>query len=143
MCGRYALSTEFDKLPPLLRDTLPAALAAHYAPMTEVRPGQPVLGLRQEHGQIGAALLLWGCCRNGPRSTGRGQAHQCRSETVATRASFRGPWRHRRCLLAEAMAVAGFSQHPHEWWHYSYGDQLWAWRSRQPTACYGRWLAAG
>jgi len=52
-------------------------------------------------------------------------------------------WHHRRCLLAEAMAVAGFSQHPHEWWHYSYGDQLWAWRSRQPTACYGRWLAAG
>ena len=52
-------------------------------------------------------------------------------------------WHHRRCLLAEAMAVAGFSQHPYEWWHFSYGDQLWAWRSRQPTACYGRWLAAG
>jgi len=101
MCGRYALSTEFDKLPPLLRDSLPAALAAHYAPMTEVRPGQPVLGLRQEHGQIGAALLLWGLLPEWSKDPlGAARPINARSETVATRASFRGPWRHRRCLLA-------------------------------------------
>jgi zinc D-Ala-D-Ala dipeptidase len=33
-----------------------------------------------------------------------------------------------RCTLAEAMSAAGFRQHPNEWWHFSYGDQLWAWQ---------------
>jgi D-alanyl-D-alanine dipeptidase len=47
-------------------------------------------------------------------------------------------WHRRRCLLAEAMAGAGFAQHPQEWWHFSFGDQLWAWRSAQELAIYGR-----
>jgi D-alanyl-D-alanine dipeptidase len=51
-------------------------------------------------------------------------------------------WHGRRNLLAEAMAAAGFCQHPNEWWHFSYGDQLWAWRSGAPQACYGRWTNA-
>lgn len=33
-----------------------------------------------------------------------------------------------RHLLTEAMNQAGFRQHPHEWWHFSWGDQLWAWQ---------------
>jgi D-alanyl-D-alanine dipeptidase len=40
------------------------------------------------------------------------------------------------------MEVAGFAQHPNEWWHFSHGDQLWAWRQQQPIAHYGRWGAA-
>jgi D-alanyl-D-alanine dipeptidase len=44
---------------------------------------------------------------------------------------------HRR-LLQEAMHAAGFAQHPAEWWHFSWGDQLWAWRRGQPRAVYGR-----
>ena len=47
-------------------------------------------------------------------------------------------WHQRRSSLAQAMAAAGFAQHPNEWWHFSYGDQLWAWRTGAPTACYGR-----
>jgi D-alanyl-D-alanine dipeptidase len=47
-------------------------------------------------------------------------------------------WHARRSLLREAMAAAGFAQHPNEWWHFSWGDQLWAWRSGQPIAIYGR-----
>ena len=26
------------------------------------------------------------------------------------------------------MTKFGFAQHPNEWWHFSYGDQLWAWK---------------
>ena len=51
-------------------------------------------------------------------------------------------WHANRQLLAQAMASAGFAQHPNEWWHFSWGDQLWAWRSGQGSACYGRWLGA-
>jgi D-alanyl-D-alanine dipeptidase len=32
-----------------------------------------------------------------------------------------------RQILKAAMTTAGFEQHPCEWWHFSYGDQLWAW----------------
>jgi len=44
----------------------------------------------------------------------------------------------RRDLLAAVMLEAGFAQHPNEWWHFSHGDQLWAWRTGQAQALYGR-----
>jgi D-alanyl-D-alanine dipeptidase len=47
-------------------------------------------------------------------------------------------WHERRQLLRRVMAAAGFVQHPNEWWHFSHGDQLWAWRSGAPEAMYGR-----
>lgn len=47
-------------------------------------------------------------------------------------------WHRRRLLLAEVMQQAGFAQHPQEWWHFSYGDQLWAWRTGHAQAIYGR-----
>lgn len=49
-----------------------------------------------------------------------------------------------RCLLRDIMQAEGFRQHPGEWWHFSKGDQLWAWLEREnganPTtaAMYGR-----
>lgn len=52
-------------------------------------------------------------------------------------------WSAHRQLLAEAMAAAGFVRHPNEWWHFSWGDQLWAWARGAGVACYGRWLDAG
>lgn len=48
-----------------------------------------------------------------------------------------------RVLLHQVMDAAGFQRHPKEWWHFSLGDQLWAWlvgqESGQPcmTAKYG------
>jgi D-alanyl-D-alanine dipeptidase len=47
-------------------------------------------------------------------------------------------WHGHRRALREAMEAVGFSQHPNEWWHFSWGDQLWAWSRGQPLACYGR-----
>jgi zinc D-Ala-D-Ala dipeptidase len=32
-----------------------------------------------------------------------------------------------RSLLLQVMTGAGFTQHPNEWWHFSFGDQMWAW----------------
>ena len=42
---------------------------------------------------------------------------------------------HHRTLLYQAMATAGFCRHPNEWWHFSLGDQLWAWiqQEQNPT----------
>ena len=47
-------------------------------------------------------------------------------------------WHERRSLLRSALQSAGFAQHPNEWWHFSHGDQLWAWRTGQVSAIYGR-----
>lgn len=45
--------------------------------------------------------------------------------------------RHNRRTLHRAMTAAGFSNLPSEWWHYDFGNQLWAWHTGQPSACYG------
>ena len=45
-------------------------------------------------------------------------------------------WHQRRQLLADVMEASGFAQHPKEWWHYSFGDQLWAWRRGAAVAIY-------
>ena len=47
-------------------------------------------------------------------------------------------WSRRRNLLVEVMSRFGFVQHPNEWWHFSYGDQLWAWKNDYKKAIYGR-----
>ncbi len=43
-----------------------------------------------------------------------------------------------RDCLNKAMSIGGFVNYPHEWWHFSYGDQYWAWRTHAPAALYGR-----
>lgn len=42
-----------------------------------------------------------------------------------------------RELLAAVMRAAGFSRHGNEWWHFSLGDQMWAWARGEPAAIYG------
>lgn len=41
-----------------------------------------------------------------------------------------------RQLLHRIMTKSGFCRHPGEWWHFSLGDQMWAWLHNQanPTA---------
>ncbi|MFO0052982.1 MAG: M15 family metallopeptidase, partial [Dolichospermum sp.] len=49
-----------------------------------------------------------------------------------------------RQLLHNVMLKAGFQRNPREWWHFSFGDQMWAWLYNQShpesvmTARYGR-----
>ena len=59
----------------------------------------------------------------------------------ATRADYArlAPLAHsHRHMLFAAMEHAGFSNYPEEWWHWSYGDSGWAWRTSQPCACYDK-----
>lgn len=45
--------------------------------------------------------------------------------------------RARRRLLFNAMHNAGFSNLNSEWWHYDFGNQLWAWNTGKSHAIYG------
>jgi zinc D-Ala-D-Ala dipeptidase len=40
-------------------------------------------------------------------------------------------FRQHRDRLNRVMTGAGFLRHPNEWWHFSLGDQLWAWQRQQ------------
>lgn len=42
-----------------------------------------------------------------------------------------------RTLLKETLASVGITNYPSEFWHYSYGDQGWAYRGRKEFAIYG------
>lgn len=54
-------------------------------------------------------------------------------------------YHHHRQILKDALFAAGFQQHPNEWWHFCFGDQMWAWLSDQENpshsafARYGRY----
>ena len=51
--------------------------------------------------------------------------------------------RDNRRVLYWAMHDAGFTNHPDEWWHYSFGDQMWAALSGTGKAHYGLAEPAG
>ena len=100
LCGRYSLTAHLDQLLPRLAGPLPPGLLEHYAPRSYIKPGEPVLALRQEHGQVQPALMLWGMLPEWSKDPLAGpRPFNARAETVAEKPSFRGAWRHRRCLL--------------------------------------------
>ncbi len=41
-----------------------------------------------------------------------------------------------RLVLLKAMLGAGFASCMSEWWHFSYGDQIWAWFYGEPNSLY-------
>jgi hypothetical protein len=45
-------------------------------------------------------------------------------------AALTPPQRANRRRLADALTAVGFVNYPEEWWHFSYGDRLWAQISR-------------
>ena len=100
VCGRYSLTARLDQLLPRLQGELPLGLQDYYAARPLIAPGEPVLALRQEHGQLQPALMLWGLLPEWSKDPLAGpRPFNARAETVAEKASFRGAWRHRRCLL--------------------------------------------
>lgn len=104
MCGRYSLTAQIDQLLPHLKGSLPPGFVEHYAPRRLIRPGEPLLIQRQANGRFEAALALWGLLPGWVKEPAdpRKPTHRpfnARRETVAEKPSFRGAWRHRRCLI--------------------------------------------
>ena len=51
--------------------------------------------------------------------------------------------RRTRRILADALLAAGLTNYPSEYWHWSYGDQGWAYRGGHPHAVYSAITPAG
>ena len=103
MCGRYCLETPADVLTSRLKPWLvgeDAHWLEHYSPRALISPMEPVLVLRREHGRSGLTHMLWGLLPGWVKDPQqRSRPINARAETVAEKASFRGSWRHHRCLL--------------------------------------------
>ena len=100
MCGRFSLQCSAEQLPLPLQAVLPEVHRRHYSPRPLVVPSEPVLALVQEEQLHRAALLLWGLVPSWSKDPGHGpRPINARSESVTEKPSFRGAWRHRRCLI--------------------------------------------
>ena len=51
-------------------------------------------------------------------------------------------WHRNRMLLRSILTAEGFYNFPDEWWHFSYGDRLWA-ADCGKDALYGSWVLMG
>lgn len=86
--------------------------------------------------QTGGAVDLTLCDKDGmPLDMGSMYPVKC-PEMVT---SYRLPveLKNRRKLLCRVMRKEGFANYPGEWWHFSYGDQLWAAYRCKRFAIYG------
>ena len=100
MCGRFALSTPLKQLPSVLQHRMDREHQDRYAERDLIVPGEPLLAFRSDQSGPEASLMLWGLIPGWQKDPAKGpRPFNARAETVAEKPSFRGAWRHRRCLL--------------------------------------------
>lgn len=104
MCGRVSLHAPAEKLMKLFSvDEVPPL-----PPQYNTAPTDPVLAIRDRGEGRQAEAMRWGLVPHWAKDPRIGaRMINARAETVATKGSFKGPFRKRRCLIA----VDGF----YEW----------------------------
>lgn len=87
--------------------------------------------------QTGGAVDLTICDSNGnPLDMGTAYLEFNESTSTSSRL-LTDEQKRNRYLLLSSMQDEGFVNFPLEWWHYSYGDKMWASYQRKPHAIYG------
>ena len=97
MCGRFILKTPAQDL----AETFGATLFPPLAPRYNIAPTQPVLIVRAsvEAGAREASMVRWGLVPSWSKEIRSAPLINARSETAATKPSFRSAFRRRRCLI--------------------------------------------
>ncbi len=96
MCGRYALAIE----PADLEQEFSLVRIEWFPPRYNIAPTQPILIVRAEKGARAAALVRWGLIPSWAKDPADLPLFfNARAETAADKPAFRGPFRHRRCLI--------------------------------------------
>ncbi len=130
MCGRYILTVPGEVLARLFDlDEVP-----ELGPRYNIAPGQLAPVVRAADGARRLAMLRWGLVPHWARDPRTGNRPiNARAESVASRPSFRDPFRYRRCLVP----ADGF----YEWRRTPAGKQPWLVRfaDRRPFAMAGLW----
>lgn len=87
--------------------------------------------------QTGGAVDLSLCDKNGRALDMGTQYREHNPKTPTQCKGLNSEQQKNRAILLEAMQKAGFVNYPAEWWHYAYGDKMWAAYSNRRTAIYG------
>lgn len=97
MCGRFTLTTEFDRLAEHFSFR---AANVSYSPRYNIAPSQSVLTIIDNEGEHRAGLLRWGLIPSWAKDATIGNRMiNARAETVAEKPSFRRALQKRRCLV--------------------------------------------
>jgi putative SOS response-associated peptidase YedK len=96
MCGRFTLTVD----PADLQDQFSNyTLPANYAPRFNIAPSQPVLAIPNDDKDT-ADFFIWGLIPIWAKDPSIGnRLINARAETLAEKPSFRGSYRHKRCLI--------------------------------------------
>jgi putative SOS response-associated peptidase YedK len=97
MCSRYTLTSP----PEAVRSYFSTTNGLTFPPRADIRPTEPVLIVRTDlKGAREQALVRWGMIPAWVKNPGEfATLINARSETADEKPSFRGPLRHRRCLV--------------------------------------------
>jgi putative SOS response-associated peptidase YedK len=97
MCSRYAMTSP----PQAVREAFAHHNETDYPPRYDIRPTEPVLIVRLDHARRREITLVrWGLIPSWSKEPGKyGTIFNARAETALEKPSFRGPMRHRRCLV--------------------------------------------
>ena len=87
--------------------------------------------------QTGGAVDLSLCDKDGKEMDMGTQYREFNPKTPTRSKELNCEQQRNRVILLKAMQNAGFVNYPAEWWHYSYGDRMWAAYSNRRTAIYG------
>ena len=86
--------------------------------------------------QTGAAVDLSLCDKDGKELDMGTQYREHNIKTATHSKSLSDHQRNNRKILLKAMQSAGFVNYPAEWWHFCYGDKMWAAYSNKKVALY-------
>lgn len=87
--------------------------------------------------QTGGAIDLTICYQDGEELDMGTSYLEFNESTPTSSRKLTSAQKKNRALLLSVMKDAGFVNYPLEWWHYSYGDKMWAAYSNSSTAVYG------
>ena len=96
MCGRYALAVT----PEDLEQEFSLIRIEWFPPRYNIAPTQPIHVVRAEKGARAIGLVRWGLVPSWAKNPADLPLFfNARSETAPDKQAFRGPYRHRRCLV--------------------------------------------
>lgn len=103
-----------------------------------IRTKRVVADPRHGHGghQTGGAVDIGLCDKNGVELD-MGTAHSGNGPMIKTKAKVNKTVKRNRTILCKVMEKCGFVNYPNEWWHFCYGDRMWAAYSMKKTCFYG------
>ena len=100
MCGRFELTTDFKKLPKILKKDYPRGLDTKYEVQTLIKPADPILAIKNE-GRIKTTFMSWGFISpwaKDPFDKKRPRPFNARSETIEEKKLFSGSWKYKKFI---------------------------------------------